>query len=153
MKNNISNNNIMDLEKILKNKYVYGGLVLLLVVYVQSAKLTFDPKISRVINSNLFRLIVLSLIAYLSTQDITVSLILSLGFVILMVLFQNQKLMENFKGTNKIMDLDRQENNPLPQPGLQNKLRCDPVNPATNSSFTDPIGCTPYSDEATEYNL
>jgi hypothetical protein len=146
----------MGIDKLLENKYLYGGLIIAIVIYVQSIKLNVgqNTTLSKILNSNLFRLVVLTLIAYISTRDMTVSIILGIGFIALLVVLKRNKVLENFK-TNfpGIIDLNRKENKPLPQPGLINKLRCDPANPDTKFSFNTPMGCVPYGDETTEYKL
>lgn len=146
----------MDLKKLLENKYLYGGLIIAMVIYIQSINITIakNSTLSKILNSNLFRLIMLTLIAYLSTQDIVVSLILGIGFVALLVVLKNNKVIENFRTNFKgIIDLDRKENKPLSQPGLLNKQRCDPTNSETKYSFNTPIGCNSYADETNEYNI
>jgi hypothetical protein len=142
----------MLLEKILENKYIYGGLIIIISIYLTTIKININPKVSRILNSNLFRVIMLSVIAYISTKDIIVSLILALGFVILFYILQKQKIIsEHMKQYNRIMDLDRKENIPINQTIMKQK-KCDPVDTNTNFSFSTPIGCEAVSDEANEYN-
>jgi hypothetical protein len=144
----------MDFDKLLDNKFIYGILIIAIVIYVQSVKINFNSDITRILNSNLFRLIVLALIAYLSTKDMTASILLSIGFVGLLLVLKEKKVLENFKTNFKgIIDLNRNENKPLNQPGLINRMRCDPANVETKFSFNTPRGCEAYSDEATEYKL
>lgn len=146
----------MDLKKLLENKYLYGGLIIAIVIYIQSVKVSVVDNInlSKILNSNLFRLIMLTLIAYVSTQDMVISLILAIGFVALLVVLKRNKILENFKTNFKgIIDLDRKENKPLGQPGLLKQLRCDPANSETKFSFNTPRGCNSYADETVEYNL
>lgn len=86
----------MDFDKLLENKYIYGGLIIFIVIYLQTVKLNINnTTISRVLNSNLFRLIVLALIAYISTKDIVISLLLSIGFVSLLIILKNNNTIEN----------------------------------------------------------
>jgi hypothetical protein len=146
----------MDFKKLLENKYLYGALIICIVSFVHLMKVDIvkDSKLSKIMNSNLFRLVLLTVIAYISTQDMVVSLILSIGFIALLIILKHNKILENYKTNyNRKIDLNREENKFLQQPGLMNKTRCDPANLDTKFSFNTPPGCNAYSDEATEYNL
>ena len=141
------------LNKLVETKWFYGILIITIVLYIQMVKINVDPRLHRVLNSNLFRLVAFSVIAYLCTQNITISLILFLGFVALILVLQKQKLMENFfYQKNRIVNMDFMKQTPLQQPGILGMNRCDSVNPNAQPSFSS-NECLAYADEAKEYKL
>lgn len=132
----------------LENKVAYGIIVILVVLYIQSIRINLSPKLSKILNTNLFRLIALSVIAYLATRDVAIAIILGVGFVIGFIFLQKNKLVETFddlfNGAKNV--------NKLNQPGVINNNRCDPENEKTNYKFNK-LNCDAYSDETREYNL
>lgn len=141
------------LDELVKSKWFYGVLIITIVLYIQMIKINVDPRLHIMLNSNLFRLVAFSVIAYLCTQNITISLILSLGFVGLILVLQKQKLMENFfYQKNRVVNMDFMKQTPLQQPGILGMNRCDSVNPNSQPSFSN-NECLAYADEAKEYKL
>jgi hypothetical protein len=141
------------LNKMLQTKWFYGILIISIILYIQIIKINVDPRLHKFLNSNLFRLFAFSIIAYMCTQNFTISLILSLGFIVLIIVLQNQKLVENFfHHKNSVVNIDFIKNTPMKQPGILGMNRCDSVNTNALPSFTN-TECLAYADEANEYKL
>jgi hypothetical protein len=141
------------LDKLFESKWFMGILIISIVLYLQTVKLNVDPKVSRVLNSNLFRLVVFSIIAYTTTKNIGVSIILSLGFVALLLILQKQKLLESFLQKNRVVNMNFMQDKPMNQPGILNMPRCDAVNSNYLPSFSSGNECLAYTDETNEYKL
>lgn len=116
-------------------------------------KVNVNPKVSTVLNSNLFRLIIFSIIAYLTTKNIAVSLLVGIAFVGGLMILKHQKLVENFHQTNSYIDISPMPDKLLKQPGLFTKPRCDIANKDTKPSFDTTSTCLPYPSEVEEYKL
>ena len=149
LQNNIEEN----LNKLLNSKVFYGILIICIVLYLQIVKVNVNPKMSLVLNSNFFRLLMFTLIAYLTTKNIAVSLIVAIGFVALLLILKQQKFIENFQQSNTFINIDPVPAKQLNQPGLFNKPRCDIVNTNTKPSFDTTSTCLSYNSEVEEYNL
>jgi hypothetical protein len=149
LQNNIEEN----FNKLLNSKIFYGILIIAIVLYLQIVKVNVNPKMSLVLNSNFFRLFMFTIIAYLTTKNIAISLIIAIGFISLLIILKQQKFIENFSQINSFIDINTNESKPLKQPGLFNKPKCDIVNKDTKPSFDTTSTCLSYSSEVEDYKL
>lgn len=70
------------LKTTFENKYVYGATILVAILYAGVAASKLPPEIAKLFDQDLFKLIVLFVIAYVSTYDVRIALILSIGFIV-----------------------------------------------------------------------
>jgi len=92
----------MDFDIFIKNNFLYGLLILSIILYIQFVKINPNPKITKFLNSNLFRLFMFTLIAFIATKNILVSIILSISFVSILIILQKQKLIEYYNKSRMI---------------------------------------------------
>lgn len=84
------------LQTAIKNNYFSGALTVFLVLYGGLAKPQLPEFIAVMFDHALFRLTVLALIAYISTKDLQVALLVAVAFTITMNLLNEQKVAEGF---------------------------------------------------------
>lgn len=70
------------IKRTFENKYVYGATILIAILYAGMAAPKLPASVAKLFDQNLFKLVVLFIIAYVSTSDVTVALILAIGFII-----------------------------------------------------------------------
>ena len=65
------------------NPYIYGIIIIALTMYGPRLSPGLPPAVKEMFNSPIFRIIVLTLVIYLSNTDLTMALLVSIGFVLL----------------------------------------------------------------------
>jgi len=80
----------------LRDPYVSAVLTLFLVLYGGLAKPNLPDFITDLFENPLFRMLVLFLIAYTSSQNIQVALLVAVGFTLTMQLVSERKIAEGF---------------------------------------------------------
>lgn len=78
------------------NTYVNAALTLFLVLYAGLAKPQLPTMITSLFDNALFRLVVLFLVAYLSSQNAQVALMVAVAFVVTMNMLSEQRMVEGF---------------------------------------------------------
>lgn len=84
------------LQKVMGNNYFSAVLTLFLVLYAAMARPQLPPFIASLFGSPLFRFVVFALIAYMSSKDLTVAVMVAVAFVVTMGLLHEQKVAEGF---------------------------------------------------------
>jgi hypothetical protein len=69
------------MKKVFDNPYVSNVVIVVGILYATLLAPNLPPKVAQLFGQNLFNLIVLFLIAYVSLSDITVALVLAIGFI------------------------------------------------------------------------
>lgn len=84
-------------KSILTNPITYGILAVFLAVYGPKITTKLPSPVVKTLNNNFFRFIIIALIAYLGTKDLQLSLILAIGFLLILSLAMTQDVTENFE--------------------------------------------------------
>ena len=83
-------------QEILRNPYVLGFLTLFAVSYAGSVVPQLKPESLRLLQSTQFRILAVFLIAYLSSHNFHLSLIVAVSFVLILKHITDKEIMENF---------------------------------------------------------
>ena len=85
----------------LSNPVYYGVLAIFLAMYGPR----LSPKLPRVVrdlfNNNYFRFSVILLVIYMSNKDLSMALIITIAFILIMSLANSQEIKESFPDNNK----------------------------------------------------
>lgn len=84
------------LARAIKNNYFSGALTVFLVLYGSMARPQLPEFVATLFETAVFRLLVLALIAYISTKDLQVALLVAVAFTITMNLLGEQRVAEGF---------------------------------------------------------
>ena len=76
----------------LDNKYMSSGLTLFLVLYAGLAAPQLPERIAELFENEIFKLFIMFMIAYMSTKDTTVALLVAIGFAISIQTLTKQKI-------------------------------------------------------------
>ena len=85
------------IKSVLTNPITYGVLAVFLAVYGPKITTKLPKPVVKTLNNNFFRFIIIALIAYLGTKDLQLSLILAIGFLLILSLAMTQDVTENFE--------------------------------------------------------
>ena len=96
---------MLDLS-ILDNKYVSSALILFLILYAGLAAPQLPKRVAELFENDMFKLFIMFMIAYMSSKDITVALLVAIGFAISLQTLTKQKI-----NSRLIRLLDPVENN------------------------------------------
>jgi hypothetical protein len=83
-------------NKSLDNEYIKGFIVLFLTCYAGLILPTLKPETNEFLRSDLFRIIAVFLIAYMSSKSFTISLVLAIALVMTINHFNQEELSEAF---------------------------------------------------------
>lgn len=83
-------------QGLMKNKYFSGALTIFLILYAGMARPQLPKFIADLFQSAIFRLAVLVLIAYMSTQDLQMAVMIAVAFSVTMNLLNEQLIAEGF---------------------------------------------------------
>ena len=86
-----------NLEKILNNKYLAAFLSLVIASYAGFSGPKLSPKMTNFLQSDLFRIIAVFLIAYMSSKNFQIALILSIGLITTLNFVDQHKMFETFE--------------------------------------------------------
>jgi len=86
------------LNKFLKNKYVTGAVMVLAVFYASLLRPQLPVFIHDLFDNAAFRLLVLTFIAYVGSQNLQVSIVLAIVFMLTLQFIGEQKMTEGFIG-------------------------------------------------------
>ena len=89
------------LSGVLSNPVYYGILAIFLAMYGPRLSPKLPPSIRNLFTNNYFRFIVILLIIYMSNNDLSLALIITIGFILVMSLANSQTMEENFTQNNK----------------------------------------------------
>lgn len=78
------------------NPYLYGIIIVALTMYGPRLSPGLPEPIKKMFNSPIFRILVLTLIIYLTNRDLTIALIVSIGFVLVVSLSSSLETFEYF---------------------------------------------------------
>lgn len=93
-------------EQLINNeKLVYIILYVFIVLYGKIASPNIPLYIQNVVKSNIGRLIILSFIAYQSNNNIKISIIASLGFIVIMDLLKEEEIKESYINLEKFTEI------------------------------------------------
>lgn len=81
---------------ILKNEYLSTGLSLLLILYAGLARPQLPELIGSLFENQFFKVLVLTLVVYISTQNLQLALIIAVAFMVTITLLSEQKVAEGF---------------------------------------------------------
>ena len=85
-----------NLNKLLKHPVLYGLIAVLLVVYGPRLQPKLPPMVRNLFNNNIFRFMVILLIAYLSSKSLELSLIVAIAFCLIISYTTSQEVQEQF---------------------------------------------------------
>lgn len=94
--NNLLNSVKKNSQEILRNPYILGLLTLFTVSYAGLVVPELKPESLRVLQSTEFRILAVFLIAYLSSHNFHLSLIVAVSFVLILKHITDKEIMENF---------------------------------------------------------
>lgn len=89
------------LSGILSNPMYYGVLAIFLAMYGPRLSPKLPTPVRQLFNNNYFRFAVILLVIFMSSQDLSLALIITIGFVIVMSLANSQEIEEQFTQNNK----------------------------------------------------
>ena len=89
------------LSGVLSNPAYYGILAIFLAMYGPRLSPKLPPSIRNLFINNYFRFVVILLIIYMSNNDLSLALIITIGFILVMSLANSQTMEENFTQNNK----------------------------------------------------
>lgn len=78
----------------LDNKYVRNSILTFLAIYIGIWSPRLPPSVHQLFQNNLFRMIVLSMVLFVSTKDLGISLMMALAFLISMLMLRKYNLMD-----------------------------------------------------------
>ncbi len=81
---------------ILTNKYVTASVSLFVIVYASLARPQLPGFVAALFDSAVFRVIFLTMLVYMSNQNLQISIMIALAFTITMNLLNEQKIAEGF---------------------------------------------------------
>lgn len=110
------------IKRTFDNPHVSGVVIVLGILYAILLAPSLPPKVAQLFGQRLFNLIVLFLVAYVSVYDITVGLVLAIGFVISIMTY-NRLLVEQKLRTEKEPDNFVGEMNENPEKALQKVVK------------------------------
>jgi len=84
------------LQSAIKNNYFSGALTVFLILYASLAKPQLPSFIANLFEHPFFRMIVIALIAYISTKDLQVAILITVVFTLTMTLLNEQRIAEGF---------------------------------------------------------
>ena len=84
-------------SNLLENPLYYGILALFLSIYGPRLHPKLPPVIKDLFNNNVFRFLIIALISYISSEDLTISLILSIAFLLFIGIIDNQHVLDKVK--------------------------------------------------------
>lgn len=84
------------LDRVLKNNYVSAGASLFLVLYAGMAKPQLPPVVAGLFDTAVFRLVVLTLVVFMSGRNLQLSILVAVAFTVTMNLLNEQKIAEGF---------------------------------------------------------
>lgn len=84
------------LQNALNNQYFSAALSLFLVLYAGLAKPQLPDVVSGLFDNALFRLVILFLVAYLSSRNAQVAILVAVAFVVSMNMLSEQRMTEGF---------------------------------------------------------
>ena len=85
------------ISNLLENPIYYGILALFLSIYGPRLHPKLPPVIKDLFNNSVFRFVIIALIAYISSEDLTISLILSIAFLLFNGIIGNQQVLDKVK--------------------------------------------------------
>jgi len=86
----------LGIEKVLNNKYLAAFLSLMIASYAGFAGPSLSPSVTNFLKSDLFRIIAVFLIAYMSNKNFQIALILSIGLVTTLNFIDKHNMFEGF---------------------------------------------------------
>ena len=89
-------------EKILQNTYMSAILSLFLVMYGPRLQPKLPDSVKNVFENRIFRGLVIFLINYLSSNNIQLSIVITLVFLVTMNLIHNETIIEKLQNRNEI---------------------------------------------------
>ena len=87
--------NILKMEK--TNPYLYGIVIIALTMYGPRLSPGLPTPMKNLFNSTFFRILILALIIYLSSKNLPLALIVSVGFVLVVSLASSLETFEYFE--------------------------------------------------------
>lgn len=144
------------------SKYIYAILVILVISYASLAKYDLSNNVANLFHNTFFRLIAITLIAYIAVYDIKVAIVVSIGYAITYILLSKYEFTENFRNVpmfqlnhhSEPIPLSYHDNKPLNDEAPNGLHRCDPQNyddyPNEKRYYNGP-GCESYSSLSSEY--
>ena len=79
------------------NPYLYGIIIIALTMYGPRLSPGLPAPIKKIFNSPIFRILVLTLVIYLTNKDLSMALIISIGFVLVVSLSSSLETFEYFE--------------------------------------------------------
>lgn len=87
------------IDQLLNHQILYPILALFLAMYGPRLQPKLPKELRNLFNNNFFRFIVIMLIAYLSSENLQLSLIIALAFCLIMSYTNTQEVLEKFENT------------------------------------------------------
>lgn len=87
------------IDQLLNHQIIYPILALFLAMYGPRLQPKLPKELRNLFNNNFFRFIVIMLIAYLSSENLQLSLIIALAFCLIMSYSNTQEVLEKFENT------------------------------------------------------
>ena len=97
----------LKIDQLLNHQMIYPILALFLAMYGPRLQPKLPKELRNLFNNNFFRFIVIMLIAYLSSENLQMSLIIALAFCLIMSYSNTQEVLEKFE---KIVNRSDNEN-------------------------------------------
>ena len=86
----------LNLRSLASNKYLTSGLSLFLAMYASMARPQLPPFIAALFDNAVFRMLILSLVVFMSGQNVQLSVMVAVAFTVTMNLLNEQKIAEGF---------------------------------------------------------
>ena len=87
------------LTKVLANPYVYGLVVVLLAMYGPRLAPKLPTQVRKLFDSVYFRGAVMALVVYLTAKNLQLALIVAVGFILVLHIFNSLEIKERFAQT------------------------------------------------------
>lgn len=87
---------LSNLSSIFQNQYITSGASLFLVLYASMARPQLPQFITNLFDNAIFRLVILSLVVFMSGQNLQLSVMIAVAFTVSMNLLNEQKIAEGF---------------------------------------------------------
>ena len=79
------------------NPYLYGVIIIALTMYGPRLSPNLPVSVKNLFNSAIFRILVLTLVIYLTSKDLSMALIVAIGFVLVISLSSSLETFEYFE--------------------------------------------------------
>lgn len=84
------------MERITSSKYIYAIIIMFITMYGPRLSPKLPKVLRNVFSNSMFRVIILLLVVFISSNNLTLALLVSIGFMLLTSIINSQDLEEHF---------------------------------------------------------